>query len=68
MKAELTSCAPASARTLRHLAVREDAALMQDDEIVARHDLVEQMRCPEHADALFGDELPDMARGCRRAP
>ena len=61
MKAELTSCAPVSAKDARHLAAREDLALMQDDEIVARHDLVEQMRRPQHADALFGDELPDMA-------
>ena len=34
---------------------------MQDDEIVAWRDLVEQMRRPEHADALLGDELADMA-------
>ena len=61
MKAELTSCAPASLRTSRHLAARQHLALMQDDEIVARGDLVEQMRRPEHADALFGDELADMA-------
>src|ERR1700748_596750 len=46
---------------MRPLAMREDLALMQDDEIVARLDLVEQMRRPEHADALFGDELADMA-------
>src|ERR1700759_1543929 len=44
---------------MRSLAMREDLALMQDDEIVARLDLVEQMRRPQHADALFGDELPD---------
>ena len=61
MKAELTSCAPASARTCAHLAAGQHAALVQDHEIVARHDLVEQMRGPQHADALLGHELPDMA-------
>src|SRR6185312_15608656 len=35
--------------------------LVQDHEIIARDDLIEQMGCPEYADALFGDELPDMA-------
>ena len=33
---------------------------MQDDEIIARDDLVEQMRGPQHADALLGDKLADM--------
>ena len=33
---------------------------MQDHEVVAGNDLVEQMRGPEHADALLGNELPDV--------
>ena len=40
--------------------MRQHAALMQHDEVIARHDLVEQMRRPEYADALFGDELADV--------
>src|ERR1700733_16291314 len=35
---------------------------MQDDKVVARGNLVEQMGCPENADALFGDEVADMAK------
>ena len=35
-------------------------ALMQDHEVVAGHDFVEQMGGPEHADALLGDQLPDV--------
>ena len=48
--------------------MRQHLALMQHHEIVAQADLVEQMRGPEHADALLGDELPDVAREYRRAP
>src|SRR6185437_5613168 len=49
------------AEDLRHFAAGEHAALVQDDEIVARHDLVEQVRSPQHTDSLVRDELPHMA-------
>ena len=45
----------------RDRAVRQHPPLMQHHEVVAGHDLVEQMRGPQHADALLGDELPDVA-------
>ena len=35
---------------------------MQNDEVVARNNLVEQMGCPKNADALLGDEMTDMAK------
>ena len=61
MKAELTSLRAGVGDDARDLAMRQHPALMQHHEVVARHDLVEQMRGPEHADALLGDELADMA-------
>src|SRR5215472_14381188 len=45
----------------RHLAACKDLPLMQNDKIVAGVNLVEQMRRPQHADAIFGDELPHVA-------
>ena len=68
MNAELMSCGSGLGDDARDLAVRQHAALMQNHEVIAGHDLVEQMRRPEHADALLGDQLPDVARGCRRGP
>ena len=68
MKAELTLCGSGVGDDARDLAMRKHPALMQHHEVVARHDLVEQMGGPEHADALLGDELPDVARECRRGP
>ena len=68
MKAVLTSCGAGVGDDARDRAMRQNAALMQHHEIVAGHDLVEQMRGPEHADAVLGDELADVARGCRRGP
>src|SRR6202040_3929861 len=46
----------------------ENSALVQYNEIVARHDLVEQVRGPKHADALLDDQIPYMAEnlGSRR--
>src|SRR6185436_7670336 len=44
----------------RHLALGQHPALMQDDEIIVRTDLVEQMRRPQHAYSLFGNELADV--------
>src|SRR6266481_5125093 len=41
--------------------MRENLALMQYHEVIAGDDLVEQMGGPQHADALFGDQLADMA-------
>jgi len=38
---------------------------MQYDEIVARNDFVEQMRSPEYADTLLGNELPDVTEDVR---
>jgi hypothetical protein len=53
------------AEDIAHGAAREHAALMQDDEIVAGGNLVEQMRRPQHADTLLGDELPDVGQDVR---
>ena len=44
----------------RDFALGQDPALMQDDEIIVRPDLVEQMRRPQHAYSLFGNELADV--------
>ena len=44
----------------RNRAVREHASLMQHYEIVAGLDLVEQMRRPEHADALLRHQLANV--------
>ena len=44
----------------RDLALGQYPALMQHDEIIARADLVEQMRRPQHAYSLFGNELADV--------
>ncbi len=41
-------------------AMRKDPALMQDHEVIAGHDLVEQMRCPKYADALLRNQLADV--------
>src|SRR5216683_2029748 len=41
--------------------MRENPALVQYHEVIAGDDLVEQMGGPQHADALFGDQLADMA-------
>src|SRR5579871_6023631 len=52
-----------SAGLLEHpcdLALRKDAALVQDDETIVWNDFVEQMGCPQHADALFRDKLTDV--------
>src|SRR2546421_11750389 len=46
-------------------AVIENLALMQDDDIVAGLDLVDQMRCPKHANALARDKAPDMLEDVR---
>ena len=40
---------------------------MQHYEVIARHDLVEQMRCPEDADALLANQTADVAED-RRGP
>src|SRR5436190_2783236 len=45
---------------LSDLAMGKYPALMQDHEIVAGQDFVEQMSGPEHADALLGDQLSDV--------
>ena len=45
----------------RRLAFRENSSLVQNDEVIARFDLVEKVRGPQHADALLNDELPHMA-------
>src|SRR6266699_6063719 len=42
------------------LALRQHPALMQNNEVVAECDLVEQVRGPQYADALLGNQLPDM--------
>ena len=39
----------------------ENSALIQYNEIVARHDLVEQVRGPKHADALLDNQSSYMA-------
>ena len=62
IKAELTSCASGFFENPCDLTARQNATLMQDDEVVARNDFVEQMSGPQHANALFGDELADMAK------
>src|SRR5258708_19862772 len=41
--------------------MRENPTLVQYYEVIAGDDLVEQMGGPQHADALFGDQLADMA-------
>src|ERR1700704_1918803 len=46
-------------------AVIENLALVQDDDIVAGFDLVDQMRCPKHADALARDKAPHMLENIR---
>ena len=38
----------------------ENLALMQDDNIVAGLDLVDQMGCPKHANALARNKAPHM--------
>jgi hypothetical protein len=38
----------------------ENPALMQNYQVVAGYDLVEQMRSPQHADALLGYQPPHM--------
>ena len=43
----------------------EDLALMQDDNIVAGLDLVDQMGCPKHANALARDKAPHMLEDVR---
>ena len=68
MNAVLTSVGSGRGDDVRDLAMRQHAPLMQHHEVVARRDLVEQMRRPEHADALLGDQLADVAQECRRAP
>ena len=35
---------------------------MQHHEVIAGYDLVEQMGRPQHADVLFGHQLPDMVK------
>ena len=45
----------------RDLAICENAALVQHDEIVARHDLIEQVGCPKRADALLDNQPSYMA-------
>ena len=61
MKAECRSSRLGLGDDARDLTVCENPALMQHHEIVAGHDLVEQMRGPQHADALLGDQPPHMA-------
>jgi hypothetical protein len=39
----------------------EHAAAMQDYEIIAGLDLVDQVRCPQNADIFLGDELPHIS-------
>ena len=45
-----------------YLALRQDPALMQDDEFIVWFDLVEQMRGPQHAYALLADEFLDVGK------
>src|SRR4051812_33752988 len=44
----------------RDVPLRANPPQVQDHQLVARRDLVEQMRGPEHADALFGNQPPHM--------
>jgi len=46
----------------RDLSVCEDASLVQDDEVVAWNNFVEQMGRPKNTDALLGDEMTDMTK------
>src|SRR6516162_3044200 len=47
---------------VRDLTLRQNPALMQNDKVVARLNLIEKMRGPQHADALLGDEAPNMRK------
>src|SRR4051812_17560599 len=38
----------------------KNPALVQNHQVVAGYDLVEQMRSPQHADTLLGDQPPHM--------
>ena len=46
----------------RDRAVSQYAPLMQDHEVIARRNLIEQMGRPKHADALPGDQLADVTQ------
>ncbi len=43
------------------LALRENSALVQNDEIIIRLDLVKKVSGPQHADALLDNQPPHMA-------
>ena len=46
----------------RHLAACQDFALMKDDKIVVRNDLVKQVSGPQYPDPLLDDQSPHMAQ------
>ena len=62
MNAVLTSIGSGRGDDVRDFAMSQHASLMQHHEVIVGRDFVEQMRRPEHADALLGDQLAHVAQ------